>query len=405
MSRWKILLVLVLLIGGSILAWTRLRGDSDPVVSFAEVKQQNLVSTLPTNGKAEPSEWAAVRAGREGIVEKVEVQKGQAVSRGALLVTLDSRDARAGLSSAEAAVTRANAELRTIQQGGTTSSQVEIQNQLERDKMELSVAQSDHESLKRLVDKQAATRQDLAEAAQRVQKLQADIQALERKHGALVSSSDLSAAESRLHEAEASREQARAVLERSQIRAPMAGIVYELPVRVGAYLNLGDLVTNIGNLRTLRVRIYVDEPELGRVAVGMPVQVTWDALPGRAWKGTVEKLPTEIVSLGTRQVGEVICTIDNEDLKLLPGTNVNVEITSQSVASGLVIPKEAIRTENGTVGVYVLRGDHVEWRPVRLGAASITHAAVTSGLAAGDQVALRTEQPLKNGEAVRTAGR
>ena len=405
MSRWKILLIVVLIVGGSILVWTRLRGDSAPLVAFAKVERQNLVSTLRTNGKVEPSDWVAVRAGREGIVERVEVQKGQAVSQGARLVTLDSRDQRAGVSSSEAAVTRAEAELRTIQQGGTASSQVEIQNQLERDRMELTVAQSDHESLKRLVEKQAATRQDLAEASQRVQKLQADIQALERKRDALVSSADRSAAESRLREAEASLEQARAVLERSQIRAPMAGVVYELPVRSGAYLNLGDLVANIGNLRTLRVRIYVDEPELGRVAVGMPVQVTWDALPGRSWKGTVGKLPTQIVPLGTRQVGEVICTIENDDLRLLPGTNVNVEITSEAVASGLVIPKEAIRTENGQVGVYVLRGDRVEWRPVQLGASSITHAAVSSGLAVGDLVALRTEQPLKNGDAVRSAAR
>jgi HlyD family secretion protein len=259
--------------------------------------------------------------------------------------------------------------------------------------------------LKRLVEKQAATRQDLAEASQRVQKLQADIQALERKHTALVSSADRSAAESRLREAEAALEQASARLERSRIQAPMAGVVFELPVRSGAYLNLGDLAASIGNLRTLRVRIYVDEPELGRVAVGMPVQVTWDALPGRTWKGTVEKLPTEIVPLGTRQVGEVICTIDNEDLKLLPGTNVNVEITSQAVAGGLVIPKEAIRTENGAVGVYVLGGGRVEWRPVQLGASSVTQAAVTSGLSEGDLVALRTEEPLKNGEQVRSAVR
>jgi HlyD family secretion protein len=405
MSRWKVLLVFALVLAGVIVAWSRLRGTSAPSVAFAKVERQNLVSTLPTNGKVEPSDWVAVRAERAGIVETVDVQKGQTVQKGALLLALDSRDSRASVASSEAAVAQAKAQLETIEHGGTASAQVEIQNQLERDRMDLTVAQSDYESLKRLVEKQAATRQDLAEASQRVQKLQADIQALQRKHGALVSSADRSAAESRLSEAEAALEQARARLERSRIQAPMAGVVYELPVRSGAYLNIGDLAANIGNLRTLRVRIYVDEPELGRVAVGMPVQVTWDALPGRIWKGTVEKLPTQIVPLGTRQVGEVICTIDNEDLRLLPGTNVNVEITSQAVAGGLVIPKEAIRTENGKVGVYVLRDGHLEWRPVQLGASSITHAAVSSGLSAGELVALRTDEPLKNGEEVRTAAR
>jgi HlyD family secretion protein len=233
--------------------------------------------------------------------------------------------------------------------------------------------------------------------------LQTAIEALERKRRALIDPADRSAAEARLREAEASLTQARTRIERSHIHSPMEGIVYELAVRDGVYLNVGDLVANVGRLRTLRVHIYVDEPELGRVAAGLPVTVTWDALPGRTWKGTVEKLPTQVIALGTRQVGDVTCTIENEDLRLLPGTNVNVEITSQVVENGLTIPKEAIRTENGQTGVYVFKEDHVEWRPVRLGVSSVTRAVVTSGLAVGDMVALRTEQPLRGGQAVRAA--
>ena len=143
-------------------------------------------------------------------------------------------------------------------------------------------------------------------------------------------------------------------LGQSHIHSPIAGTVYELPVRAGAYVDVGDLVANIGHLRTLRVQIYVDEPELGAVAAGMPVEVTWDALPGRTWKGTVEKLPVEVTALGTRRVGEAISTIANDDLKLLPGTHVNVAITSQVVENGLTLPKEAIRSEHGQAGVYVL---------------------------------------------------
>ncbi|HOK47431.1 MAG TPA: efflux RND transporter periplasmic adaptor subunit, partial [Bryobacteraceae bacterium] len=99
-----------------------------------------------------------------------------------------------------------------------------------------------------------------------------------------------------------------------------------LSARRGSYVNTGDTVAEIGELGTLRVRVYVDEPELGRVAEGMPAVITWDAMPERQWKGTVEKMPTQIVALGTRQVGEVIVTIENADQSLLPGTNINAEI-------------------------------------------------------------------------------
>jgi HlyD family secretion protein len=160
-------------------------------------------------------------------------------------------------------------------------------------------------------------------------------------------------------------------------------------------------VAGVGDLRRLRVRVYVDEPELGRVGVGMPVTVTWDALPGRQWRGAVERMPTQVTPAGTRQVGEVLCTIDNPDLKLLPGTNVNVEITSQVVTGGLTIPKEALRNTSGQVGVYALDGDRVRWRPIQLGASSVTRAVVLSGLNAGDRVALPADKLLHDGDAVR----
>ena len=58
----------------------------------------------------------------------------------------------------------------------------------------------------------------------------------------------------------------------------------------------------------------------------MPVRITWDGLPGRVWEGTVERLPTEIVSLASRQVGEVWATIANDQHDLVPGTTVYAEI-------------------------------------------------------------------------------
>ncbi|MGC9972280.1 MAG: efflux RND transporter periplasmic adaptor subunit [Bryobacteraceae bacterium] len=405
MSRTRIALILLVIAILVSAWWIRRKSTSPPDVPFAKVRRETLVSTLATNGKVEPSEWVAVRAERAGTVSRVEVQKGQQVAKGSLLVELDARDARAEVSSGEAAVAQARAELQTIDQGGRSSAHVEIDSALERDQIELKAAQRDHELLRRLAEKQAATRQEVIDANHKVQQLQADIQALARKRAALVSPADRTAAEAKLREALAGLEQAQARLERSRLLAPIAGVVYDLPARVGAYLNPGDLAAHVGDLKTLRVRVYVDEPELGRVARGMPVTITWDAMPGRHWSGAVDKMPTQIIALGTRQVGEVICVIQNPDLLLLPATNINAEIVSQVVENGLVIPKEAIRKENNQVGVYALRGESVEWRPIQLGASSVTRAAVLEGLVEGDLIALASEAPLHSGARVQVVER
>jgi HlyD family secretion protein len=403
MSRARVVLILIILLAIGLAVWIHQLKTAPPLVPFAAVQRETLVSSLATNGQVEPSVWVSVRSERAGTVEKIAVKNGQDVRKGALLVELAARDARAEVAGAEAAAAQARARLGTLAQGGTAESRVEIGNEIASDRLELRAAESDYDALKRLAEKQAATGHEVLKAAQRIERLQAALQGLERKRAALVDPADLTSAQARLQEAQASLDQARVRLERSVIHSPMAGTVYDLAVRQGAYVNAGDPVANIGSLRTLRVRIFVDEPELGRVALGIPVVVAWDALPGRRWPGTVEKMPTEVVALGTRHVGVVLSTIENPDLKLVPGTNVSVEITSQVVAAGLTIPKEAIRAENAQTGVYVFRADHVEWQPIVLGASSITRAVVTSGLALGDMVALRSERPLRNRDPVRIA--
>jgi hypothetical protein len=115
----------------------------------------------------------------------------------------------------------------------------------------------------------------------------------------------------------------------------------------------------------------------------------------------VEKKPTAIVALGTRQVGEVQVTIDNPNHELVPGTNVNAEIRTNEVQNALVVPKECMHRENGVVGVYLLQGDRVKWRPVKVGVASVTRAQIVDGLQEGDLVALPTDHALKDNDPVR----
>jgi multidrug efflux pump subunit AcrA (membrane-fusion protein) len=109
-------------------------------------------------------------------------------------------------------------------------------------------------------------------------------------------------------------------------------------------------------------------------------------------------MPTQIVALGTRQVGEVGCVIDNPDRDLLPGTNVDVEIQSKVVDNALTIPREALRRQGDQSGVFVLApGNTIAWRPVQLGVSTTTRAEVTSGLSDSDSVALPTDKPLHAG--------
>jgi len=394
-------LLLVAVVGGGI-AWLTAWKSRPPEIPFTKVTRETIVSTLPTNGRVEPIEWGTARTDREGLVEKILVEKGRYVTSGTPLVELDARDARADLAAAQSRIAQVQSELEVLRRGGRSVDLAEINTGIERASLERDQARKDYEALQRLEEKKAVTRAEVIAAKDRLDRAELQIRGFEQRRQSLVATTDKTSADARLKDAQASAKLAEERIALSVIRAPLDGVIYQFDIKRGAYLNRGDLVANIGRLDRVRVNVYVDEPELGRVSAGMPVQITWDARPGRTWKGTVDRLPSQIVPLGTRQVGEVICIIENPNNELLPGTNINAEIKSKVAENVLAVPKEVLRRENGDSGVYVLDGEQIHWRKVTVGVANITRTQV-EGLKEGDLVALPTERTLKDGMAVRPA--
>jgi len=370
-----------------------------PQVSFARVTRETIESTVPTNGKVEPIEWAEAHTERSGAVSKILVQRGERVSQGTALIELDTSEMIAELAAAQSRISQARAELEILDKGGRAVELSTISSDLEHARQELATARREYDTLVRLEAKQAATRNEVTQAKDRMERAELQIRALESRRGALVSPPDRSSAEARLHDAEAAVALAQERIRKSVVRAPLGGTLYQFDLKPGAYLNAGDLVATIGQLDRVRVKVFVDEPDLGRVAARLPVTITWDALPGRQWKGSVDRTPTQIVALGTRQVGEVLCVIENPKNDLLPGTNVNADIRTDAAEGVLTIPKEVVRREGGETGIFVLTGQTVTWKAIKLGIGSTTRTQV-EGLSEGAAVALPTERPLKDGMVV-----
>jgi HlyD family secretion protein len=392
------LILLLVAIGGA--WWIYQIRSAPPSVPFARAVRERIANNLSTNGKVEPEEYAEVRAAIPGLVARLPVHLGDRVSQGQVFAELSQPGLTDELQSAEARVAQARADLSTLTAGGRSSDLAEIDGNVALLRKQREAAESTVESLGRLVKKQAATAFELKQAQDTVNDLDTRILGLEKRRPALVGKGDIESAQARVREAEAAVALAKTHIAENTITAPMPGVVYDLPARVGTYLHPGDLLGSIGKVDPVRVRVYVDEPELGRVAIGQPVRITWDALSGKEWSGTVDKLPTEIISLGARQVGEVLCTVHNPGDELKPGTNVNVFILTQVVESALTIPKTAVRRERGT-GVYVLqKDDTVKWVNITTGASDALRVEVLSGLSDRDAVMLPSDLTIHDGDQV-----
>jgi HlyD family secretion protein len=399
--RWMLFAALAAAVGLG--AYWILKPPSPPEVDVVLAERGRLVSELATNGRTEPSAWSAVTSPREGRVAELFVEKGQAVAAGIPLLRIAQPDAESELAAAQARLDRARAALTPAEKGGRTAELAEIDGALARLKSDRAAAQRDEQTLDRLLEKNAATRAERDAARDRRTRLDVEIQSLESKRLLLVDPADRAAAQATLAEAEKSLAALRTRLDAAVLRAPRPGILYELAVRAGDWLPPGGVAARIGALEQLRVTVFVDEPELGGVALDQPVTVTWDALPKQEWSGRVQALPRQIVSLGSRQVGEVVTRLDNPDLRLPAGANVNARIRLKTIESAISIPKEALRREGEKYGVFLLQQGKLVWREVQTGAASVTRIEVLSGLKEGDPIALAGEETLRDGMAVRPA--
>jgi multidrug efflux pump subunit AcrA (membrane-fusion protein) len=397
--RYWLPLVLLGLLGFT--AWKLIEWrNQPPEVAFTKAVRGAITSSVSTNGRVEPAEWAVARAEAAGPVERILVRLNQQVAAGAALVELDTEQAQAGLAAADTKIATARAELALFASGGRSADRASIQREIDATEVQMEQAQRDLETETALEAKQVSTKQAVTAKQDRVRQLTSQLAALNRQLESLVTPAERDAAQARLEEAQVARRQAELQIAQAVIRAPIAGTVYRFDLKPGAYLNPGDEVAAIGRLDRVRVSLFVDEPDLGRVAPGKPVTITWDAEPGRDWKGTVDRMPSRIEELGTRQVGEVICLIENPGGDLLPGTNVTAVILSDTVSDAVTIPKEALFRQDGHTGVYLLDGDHVTWRPVTQGVGNVTRVQVLE-LADGDQVALPSDVTLANGMLVR----
>jgi HlyD family secretion protein len=380
----------------------------DPAVQVRAVTAQRgtIRSVVSTNGKVEPLQNFEAHTPMGTTVKKLLVREGDHVKKGQLLVQLDDAKARSQAAQAKAQVLAAEADLGAIQKGGSREELLTLDSQITKARADSDTAQRNLDTLHRLREQGAASPGEIKNAEDQLKHANADLNLLLQKQKNRYSEPEIARVDAQTSEAQAAYDASEEVLTQLNIRAPFDGIVYSLPVLQGAYLNPGDLVLQEANLSQVRVRAFVDEPDIGRLAPGDKIEVTWDALPERTWEGTVSVIPAVIKLHGTRNVGETTCVVDNRDFKLLPNVNVGVTIITAEHRDVLTVPRESIHQDDDSkVYVYQIVNNELQRRDVQTSISNLTKVEVTGGLPENALIALGptspTSKPLRNGLAVK----
>ena len=380
-----------------------------PKISAVTPMRENLVSSISSNGKVEPISPYVMRAQLDTFVEKVRATEGQTVKRGRVILELDVKDVAAKLSEAKGKLLRARDDLRTAKAGGRTDDAARVAGDLAKAQAERDRLQKNHEGLQRLIKQQAATEDELAANDLALTKAQAEVTRLTAAKQEFDRSVKLDTDQAGLHVQQVENEVAALdeKVRQGRITAPADGTLYSLPVKAGDYVKLGDLLAEMADLHKVRVRAFIDEPELGALEENEPVKITWDALPSKTWVGKTEIIPKQVVPHQNRSVGELLCAVNNDKLELLPNINVNVRINSRERIGVLSVPRGAVAAEGGRRYVFVVKRNQLsvnksilEKREIHVGIADATNYEVVSGLQEGELVALPGDVDLRDGMTV-----
>jgi len=376
-----------------------------PAVSIVKVSREDLASAITSNGKVEPISPFVAHAQFPTFVDKVMATEGQSVHRGQVVLVLDAADMKSQLAQARADLLAAQTALQNARTGGPPSDVAQLEGDLQKAQSQVANLERTQKVLADLVAKQAATQDELAQNQAVLAQARANLQALQQRMAALKqqASVDVQTATLRVKQDQDQVQAFEAKLRSATVTALLDGTLYSLPVRVGDYVKVGDILAEMADLRQVRVRAFIDEPDLGWLAPGEDVQVSWDAVPNRTWTGKVEQIPKQVVARNTRSVGEVLCSVKNDKVELLPNINVEVRIVVRQRPQVLVVPRVAVRYDNGQHYVFVFDGEKVHRRDIAVGIASSDKYEVVSGLSLGDRIGVPGDIDVKDGMEIRPA--
>ena len=181
------------------------------------------------------------------------------------------------------------------------------------------------------------------------------------------------------------------------VKAPISGIIASRSIKAGNFVQINTPIFRIVDIDQLEATLNVPERELATLKAGLPVQLQVDALPGKTFKGTVDRV-SPVVDAGSGTF-RVICAFDSAG-QLQPGMFGRLRIDYDRRANALAIPRSALIEDDAKPSVFVVRDGKAQRVSLTLGHIEGAWAEVREGLKEGEQVVVAGKTALRDGTQV-----
>ena len=312
-------------------------------IQTTPVKKRTLSTSVISTGIVRPQTGAEVKVGSRisGIVSELSVNVGDRVTKGELLARLDETELRAEFNQAVASRDRA----------GTV----------------LKYAKIEMLRLEKLLEKDFTSQQSYDNSVK-----------------------EFEMAQNLLNQAEANLDYATVQLSYTSIYAPTSGVVASISTQEGetiAAMFAAPTFLTIIDLNRLEVRVYVDETDIGKIAIGQKALFNVDTYNDVNFEGIVKTIYPKAEILDNVVNYIAIVEITNTQGKLLrPEMTTTVEIITDSEDDALTVPNTSIIRSEGKYAVYTVTNEGLKKKSVDIGERGKIYTQIISGIEEGEQV-------------------
>jgi len=460
--KWKVLLActLAIVVAGGIFAAVKWSRRGIVPVQTGKVERRDLASVVTASGEIKPRNYINIGSNASGPARIIDllVREGDPVKKGQLLAQLESVQPeaevaaqQAALSTAESESAAAEASLRAADENIRTAAASVERARAELERARLNWSRAEQLFKDQLIAKQEFDQQKAEYDALSAGLKEAEARVSQAKAQRAQTASQLSASQRRIAQAQANLRRASDFLQRTQSRAPLDGVVTNLPVRVGETVVPGiqnspaSLIMTIADMSLITAEVKVDETDIVNVQLNQKADITIDAIPNRTFHGNVMEIGNTAIlrSTGLAASQSAISSQEAKDFKVVialdappgdirPGLSCTAKITTATRDRVLAIPIQALtirkrgdleaptgkgvqaagkvdeaarKAKNEEIqGVFVISGEKAEFRKVDTGITGATDIEVLSGLNEGDGIVTGSYQvirTLRNGARVK----
>lgn len=377
---------------------TTKKQDTGPVsVEVAHVTTRQLQRVVDSVGTLFPFDEVIVSAEIEGRVDKVNFDLGDNVRLGEVLAHISDEEQRYLLQQNEAQM-RQSMERLGLKSEKDRVTDINNTPEVRRAAADMRAAQQRYQRIRNLVDQKIGAQADLDQAAAQYQAMQASLDATLNQTRNVIQE---------VERFKAVVELQRKKLRDTTVRAPFAGSVKERQVTTGQYVRPNTPLFTLVSINPLRLRLEVPERLAPWTKVGQVADVSVEAFENRTFRGRVSRISPTVDQTKRTFVTEVL--IDNPDGLLKPGSYARARLATEKVDSVKMVPARAVLYVLGSNKAYVVTGDVIEAREVKVGDRVGQQLEILEGLRDGETVALSQLARLDTGSRVKvvtaTAGR